>query len=214
MVDIVENRSLKDHFNDVWASGKSPWKFSHDLIVSRKKTLLLPIIKNSDSILDLGCGGGEFLNFVLDKIEKKPYIIGVDIAEQAIKNAKLLEIYEELYISNIDNIQNDITSKIDLILLNEVLYYQKDYLEILNKLMTLSNKYIFISLAMGDDFFNKDDIYNIKDYYNINEFKLRDESIIDYTRFRIPWRYLKYFTSKQVSQTHKHILIFEKVSNE
>ena len=91
MIDIInDDTPIKKHFDNVWSTGKSPWKFSIENIVSKKKELLLPIINKSRSILDVGCGGGEFLNFVFDHKKKEINVWGVDIAEKAIKNAELL----------------------------------------------------------------------------------------------------------------------------
>ena len=60
---------------------------------------------------------------------------------------------------------------------------------------------------MGSDFFDKNDILIIKKIFINHKFKLINETIIDYTKFKIP---LKYFFIKKLSQTHKHILIFKK----
>mgnify|MGYP006094769713 CR=1 FL=1 len=208
MIDVInEDTSIKEHFDNIWSTGKSPWKFSIGKIVSKKKELLIPIINKSESILDLGCGDGEFLNFVFDHKKKNINVWGVDIVEKAIKNAELLNIYDKLDVSNIDDIYVKASSKLDLILLNEVLYYQKDYIQTLTNLITISNKYIFISLAVGSDFFDKDDILIIKKIFSTHKFKLINETIIHYTKFKIP---LKYFFMKKSSQTHKHILIFRK----
>ena len=107
-IDIIKKgTSIKKHFNKAWLKNKSPWNFyepTNLIIVEKNRKLLLPIVNKSNSILDVGCAGGDFLNFVLNSIEKKIHVIGVDIAEQAIKKAKLLNIYDELYVSNIDNI--------------------------------------------------------------------------------------------------------------
>lgn len=212
MIDIInEDTSIKEHFDNVWSTGKSPWKFSIENIVSKKKELLLPIINKSESILDVGCGGGEFLNFVFDYKKKDINVWGVDIAEKAIKNAESLNIYDKLDVSNIDDNYIEASSKLDLIILNEVLYYQKDYIQTLTNLITISNKYIFISLAVGSDFFDKDDILKIKKIFSNHKFKLINETIIHYTKFKIP---LKYFFIKKSSQTHKHILIYKKNGNE
>ena len=155
----------------------------------------------------MGCGGGEFLNFVFDHKKKDINVWGVDIAEKAIKNAESLNIYNKLDVSNIDDIYVKASSKLDLIILNEVLYYQKDYIQTLINIITISNKYIFISLAVGNDFLDKDDILIIKKILSNHKFKLINETIIHYTKFKIP---VKYFFIKKTSQTHKHILIFEK----
>ena len=55
--------------------------------------------------------------------------------------------------------------------------------------------------------FDKDVILMIKKIFSTHKFKLINETIIHYTKFKIP---LKYFFMKKSSQTHKHILIFRK----
>ena len=73
-------------------------------------------------------------------------------------------------------------------------------------ILSCSNKYIFISLAVGSDFFDKDDILIIKKIFSNHKFKLINETIIHYTKSKIPY---KYFFIKKSSQTHKHILIYK-----
>jgi len=212
IVDKVEIE-LEEHFNSVWSSEISPWLFSgkNDSVVLRKKELLTPIISEIDSILDIGCGGGEFLNFIYDGQSKKSYKVGVDIAVNAIRKADKLGIYDELHISNIDDLEyfNNGRETLDIVLLNEVLYYQVDYIKTLKIIDPMVSKYLFISLAMGDDFFNNNDLLDIKTFFE-SDYLLLSETKIDYTRFKIPLRLSKYIM-KKVSQTHKNILIFKKI---
>ena len=111
--------------------------------------------------------------------------------------------------NTIKNKKNTIVGKveIDLVLLNEVLYYQVDYMKTLKIIEPMVSKYLFISFAMGDDFFNNNDLLDIKAFFE-SDYVLLSETKIDYTRFKIPLRFVKYIM-KKVSQTHKNILIFK-----
>ena len=211
-VDIVGSRSLEEHYNIVWSSGVSPWKFTRDSIVSTKKSILLPIFDNIDSVLDLGCGGGEFLSFVLEGSDVRGgiYKVGVDIAELAVINARNLKLYDELFTEDIQKFLIGCDRAFDLIMLNEVLYYQKDYIKILSMMNIKIGGYLFLSVAMGDDFFNNKDLLKIKKKLSEN-YNLVAEKKINYTIYKIPWKWIKNCIPWiKASQTHKIIFIFQK----
>ena len=206
-----DKKYIDGHFNGLWREGVSPWSFSsEDLIVRHKKEILSKYLNSSSTILGLGCGGGEFMQFILEQRNKNKFIVGVDIAEKAVVAASSLDIYKELYTSNIDDICNftKTIEKYDLVLLNEVLYYQKDYIATLEKIIEISTKYIFISLAIGSDYFNEIDTRLIEKLFKRNFYKISYKNKIDYTKFKIPLRLLQFFRNDM--QTHKQIYIFER----
>ncbi len=203
----MDKEQIRDLFNNLW-NEKDPWPFSpNDVIIKKKKKILERYIKHSRTILDLGCGGGDFMNYVLEGGKGDRYIVGVDIAEGALVNAKKFNIYDKLVLGFIDEIDK-FKDFYDLVLLNEVLYYQKDYLNALRKILSLCSKYIFISVAMGYLYFNNNDIKMIREVLKSEFFNIVVDTRIDYYRFRIiPLRLIIY---RKYPQTHKHIFVGER----
>lgn len=209
---------LKEKFDKFYQEGKE-WRFNKlDKLYIAKKNAIEPYLKKSKIIADLGCAEGNFLCSILkdDNIINK-YLIGVDVSEYAIKMAKEKQCYDELYVGYIDDIENYTkkTKKFDFVLLNEVLYYIDNYIETLKKILFLQSKYIFISLAMGPQFFNNSDAKNIENLLNLNGYKLNQKIIYDMGyKFGIPIRFLaklyEIFRGVKLKQTHKKIYIYEK----
>ena len=211
---------IKDKFDSFYQDGKSHWSFDiADKMYLAKKSLIEPVIEKSKNILDLGCAEGNFLaSIVNDKSAK--YIVGVDIAQTAILLAKEKNFYDELYVGFIDdtNSYTNKTNKFDLVLLNEVLYYVNNYIESLKKVLEVSGKYVFISLAMGPQFFNDKDAKKIENTFNDNGYRVSKLVIYDMGyKFGIPMRYLTKVYERlrgiKLKQTHKYIYIYEKIDN-
>jgi len=209
---------IKEKFNLMYKDKKSPWRFDiNDRVILTKRELLEEYISKSNTIIDLGCGEGNFLEWIID-IKDNRQIVGVDISYDAIALAREKSIYNKLYTTYIDDtsIYTKDLESIDLILLNEVLYYAKDYQETLKDILETSSRYLFISLAMGPKFFNNNDINKIEQILDTSNYKIVKKVIVDMScKSGIPIRFLLPFyklLGKQVDQSHKQIYIFEKRS--
>ena len=204
---------LKDKFNHFYENG-SKWSFDlADKMYLTKKELIKPYIDKAKIILDLGCAEGNFLNSLIEDKTNK-VAIGVDISETAISLAKEKKFYDELYVGFIDDIHlyTKKTENFDLILLNEVLYYVNNYVDSLKKILTLKSKYIFVSLAMGPQFFNDLDAKKIEDSFKDNGYIIKKKVIYNLSyKFGIPIRYFSKIYEKfrgiKLKQTHKYIYI-------
>ena len=207
---------IKDKFDKFYTEGNK-WSFSlTDPMYVVKKDILKPILDKSKNILDLGCADGEFLASLKD-INSNKKIIGVDISDIAINKAKQRNTYRELYTGYIDyvDLYTQNVEKFDLILLNEVLYYVDNYIQVLNTILKLSAKYVFVSLAMGPQFFAGKEAQNIENNFKQNGYKLVRKDIFDMSyKGGMPIRYWTFIYSllgKRLKQTHKYIYIFEKI---
>jgi len=213
-----KKNQLKDKFDSFYKDGESHWKFDqNDRLYRKKRELVELFIDKSKYILDLGCAEGNFLVSIIESNDNK-VIVGVDIAENAIALAKNQGLYNELYVSFIDDIHiyTQHIQEYDLILLNEVLYYVDNYIQTLDTILKLSSKYIFISLAMGPQFFTKSDLIKIKKSFKTNGYKLIKQNLYDMDyKLGIPIRFLEKFyrivRGIELKQTHKYILIYEKI---
>jgi len=208
---------IKDKFDTFYKNGLK-WSFDiNDKMYLMKKRTIEPYIQKAQTILDLGCAEGNFLASIVD-INLNQSIVGIDIAQEAISMAKEKNLYNELHVSFIDDIElyTQKIKKFDLILLNEVLYYVDSYTESLKRILSLQGKYIFVSLAMGPQFFNNYDTNKIENIFKENGYKISQKKIYNMSfKFGIPIRYLakayEILRGIKLKQTHKYIYIFEKV---
>ena len=123
---------------------------------------LLEFYNFENKILDIGCGTG-LIDREIKKINKKSYIVGVDISEEAIKIAK--KYIDETYLLNLDNDKlPDFKNKFDIIILGDILEHLKrpdiflsdlrEYLNINGKILlsvpNIANWYIRLELLFGN----------------------------------------------------------------
>jgi len=208
---------LKNKFNKMYENNSSPWIFNmEEGIYLKKKKILENYINKSKTIIDLGCAEGNFLNSLV-KDKKNKYIIGVDIAKNAIKLAADKKLYNELFVGYIDdiNMYKKNIKNIDLVLLNEVLYYVDDYLKTLSTILTLNSKYIFISLAIGRGFFTATEMTLIENICQKNGYSLIAKNIVPMGyKWGVElkyWYYIYKLFGKNLKQTHKTLYIFKKI---
>lgn len=108
--------------NDPWnQSGederlKNYYKYSRKKIIDNIKNL-----KNINDILEIGCGNGHVSNLIQKNTNVN--VVGMDISETAINNAKFLFNNCEFRIGNIRDPNLLIKKKYDVVLLCEVLWY-------------------------------------------------------------------------------------------
>ena len=214
---FATKKELKSKFDLIYKDKKSPWRFDiTDHLYVSKKEMLTPYIEESKSILDLGCGEGNFLESMIGLSQNKS-LVGVDIAENAILLAQEKDFYNELYSTYIDDIDtySQTIQKYDLILLNEVLYYVDNYIDVLNNIFNVANRYVFISVAMGNTFFDTKDTAKIENLFREVNFILKEKRVVNLSfKFNIPIRYLKFLykaLGRPLKQTHKYIYVYEKI---
>lgn len=90
---------LKDHYNELFLRHKSSYltaqQSSRKTQEIRMKFLIERVnIKNSDKILDFGCGTAHFYEF-LKKKKINPYYTGIDIADKIITHNKKVYKYND-----------------------------------------------------------------------------------------------------------------------
>jgi len=211
-----DKKEIKNKFDDFYKDGKSHWGFNiKDPMYIVKKNIINSFIDKSNNILDLGCAEGNFLSSIVSSDKK---LVGVDISQTAITLAKEKKIYNELHVGYIDetNKYTKNIKKYDLILLNEVLYYVDNYMSTLEKILKLSSRYIFISLAMGPQFFNTKDTNKIEKLLEKYHYQMRKKEVYNMSyKFGIPIRYwtkiYEIFRGLKLKQTHKYIYVYEKI---
>lgn len=157
-------------------------------------------------MLDLACGGGDFLAHVLAPREPFAHAVGIDVSARALDRARSTGRYGRLIQANIDEVGQHVSEMFSLVMLGEVLYYLADYVEPLAAAVDRleSGGVLFLSLALGSRFFAATDIAVIKAYLRGRGLSLLLDRSLDYTTlFGLPRRYLPLY-----HQTHKQILIY------
>lgn len=143
-------------------------------------------INEEDSVLDYGCGTGDFTKYLRNNdIEISKYL-GVDINENFIEEAK--ELYPDYKFKVIDSM-NDLKGNWDIVCAIGVFTWfisKKEFIEIINKLYDLCDKKLLLTLLKGetpydnDDYTKKDeDKYWSKEYRFYNK-KLFEELFPDF----------------------------------
>ncbi|MCD4831883.1 MAG: class I SAM-dependent methyltransferase [Anaerohalosphaeraceae bacterium] len=102
-----------------------------------------------NSILEIGCGNGYFLKYLLDELNvdvSKIDIAGVDISPNAVDVAKKVLAGN---FSVLDVSKNTLESKYGLIICSEVLEHISDYKSALGNIAKMCNGYIIISTPCG-----------------------------------------------------------------
>src|SRR5689334_5484000 len=107
-----------------WAdAGRPPWgTLAGDPVEDAKARLLAPHLRGVRSVLDCGCGGGDFLALV-DPARELQHVIGVDVAEEAIARARLTRRYSGLICAHVDDVADMTRGRFDAVMFGEMLYY-------------------------------------------------------------------------------------------
>lgn len=112
-----------------------PWgTLQGDPVEHAKARLLAPHIGSAHSVLDCGCGGGDFLGLI-DPDRWFARVVGLDVAEQAIERARRTGRYAELVCGHLEDAPQHVSGRFDLVLLGEVLYYIRDYRTALTRMV-------------------------------------------------------------------------------
>lgn len=106
-------------------------------------------IDENDSLLDYGCGMGDFTKYLKDKDKKISKYLGVDINKKLIKSAKKkYSNYDFKLIESID----DLSGKWDTVCAIGVFTWyipKKQFIDIINKLYGMCNKQLLLTLNKG-----------------------------------------------------------------
>ncbi len=106
------------------------------------------IPKNTQSLLDMGCGNGEFMKLLVSG--RRLIIDGVEIFSPYIRDARNLGIYERIYQTNI--LEFVPTRKYDVVFLAHVLehFNKNDGWKLLQKLSSFTKKRIVVIIPNGE----------------------------------------------------------------
>src|SRR5262245_62890285 len=99
-----------------WASADDPpWgTLAGDPVEEAKARALWPHLGGVRTVLDCGCGGGDFLTLI-DPGRRFQFVVGIDVAEQAIARARRTGRYDDLVCGRIEDASHLAHPRFDLI---------------------------------------------------------------------------------------------------
>jgi len=144
----------------------------------RNFKIVTKYIKNGDSVLDYGCGIGDFIEYLnINNIKISNYL-GVDINDNFIKIAK--ETYTDYNFKTINDI-NQINGKWDDVCAIGVFTWyiiKEEFIETVYKLYDLCNKRLILTLLEGETPYDYDDYSkNEEDSYWDDEYRYFSEAL-------------------------------------
>jgi cyclopropane fatty-acyl-phospholipid synthase-like methyltransferase len=122
--------------NPTWHVEDSPWKASNILKLIQKNRL------NAKSICEIGCGAGEILNQLWNKLNPTIRYYGFEISQDAYKMCKLRE-KSRLQFENTDLLAEANNDFFDLLLVIDIFEHIEDYFSFLRKCKSKSTYKIF-----------------------------------------------------------------------
>lgn len=122
--------------NPTWHVEDSPWKVGNILKMIKKHAI------NPNTICEIGCGAGEILNQLHNRLDSKTQFCGYEISEDAFKMAKERE-KDRLHYKNIDLLEMENQEYFDLLLIIDIFEHIEDYFSFLRKCKSKSAYKIF-----------------------------------------------------------------------
>ncbi len=205
---LFDDAKATSRFRKLWGDPDTPPWDVHRCTVEREKLeLLAPHATHAQRVLDVGCGGGDFLQLLCERMGLRfPYVAGLDIAHGALARAKRTGLYDRLECCAMSAVHEVFDDRFDLVLASDVLYYSADYRTALARLSVLlaPGGLLFTSVAIGSGYFGADDCAALEDTAVQHGLVIRARHRIDYRvlgwpRTRIPLaRFLWPQTQKQI----------------
>jgi len=122
--------------NPSWHEEHSAWKASHIV-----KLLEANSVK-ANSIAEVGCGAGQILVEIEEKMPDVDAFYGFEISPQAYKICKQKEA-QKISFDNFDILSNPPQKKYDIAMAIDVFEHVEDYLDFIRKMKVISNYQVF-----------------------------------------------------------------------
>lgn len=161
----INNLTYDDYFKQKGRSDKVAWSEPGSQLKNFK--MVAKYISEGDSVLDFGCGIGDFYRYLEEKNKKPSNYLGVDINKNFIEDAK--KTYKDQNFKLIENL-SDIKGKFDKVCAIGVFTWfitKKDFISTINKLYDVSNKEVLITLLYDE--YRVDYYFWEKKYREYNE---------------------------------------------
>ena len=147
MGNSKEKQILTFDYNRVWADKWEDMK-KHGPVSRHIRRILIEIIMSLefDSVLDVGCGQGSFLEELSTEFPTiRPY--GIDISSEAVELAGAKVPKGQFWLLDIE--KEGLEESFDLIVCSEVLEHIPDDVSALKNLYSMTKKYLLVSTVQG-----------------------------------------------------------------
>ena len=136
-------------------------------------------LKDTESILDLGCGDG-VLTANLAQLVPNGKVVGIDASEGMIKEAKKIKLENLSFIqADINNLQ--LNEKFDVVFSNATLHWIKDQRKLISTILSLVNKNGVVRLNFASD-------GNCSNFFAVVKNEIRNKKYSEYFKsFVWPW---------------------------
>lgn len=210
-----KNRKILHNYDRAYREDKNTWSsqtkmetlpYSYLLGLVKSKPLINRFKKTKNNFLDIGCGFGDFVNYLTSNTKYDGF--GFDISKFAISKGKK-KFGKKIKIQSCDIREGmpNYKKKFDIIFMNGTLwYFLEDYKKIFKNLKTYMTKksLITISLTMHKDPIGKEIIANKEDFKRIvnKDFKIIGE---------LSWAETSSLSGKKIlNTTPNHLFLCEK----
>ena len=208
----TDKRHADGVFNALWNDpDHPPWDVKNTPIEYAKVRILEPYLAPVRSVIDVACGGGDFLDLVAAKASFE-HVVGVDIAEKALMRARRTGRYHELVRAPIDRSHEHTARTFDLVLLAECLQYVDDWPFALAKVadtLVAPRGLLFIAVAVGRRYMRERDVETMKTLLLRKRFDCVEDRRLDYAWLGLVPRRLLPFAPLYF-QTHKAVLLYRR----
>jgi len=136
-----------EDYNKIWREVYGDLQ-KHGPVHRHMRMLFLKLLSQLryESVVDVGCGSGDNL-LILSHNKKLKRLVGIDISEEAIKNA-FKKIHAEYKVLDIQ--KEFIYEKFDMVFCSFLIEHVEDDDSTLTNLANMCRKYLFISTIQGD----------------------------------------------------------------
>jgi SAM-dependent methyltransferase len=195
-----------------WADPeRPPWEVHASPIEDAKIALLRPWLGGVRSVLDAGCGGGDFLGLVLERGAAFEHVVGLDVASGALARARRTGRYHDLVQATIAEAHTKLGARFDLVLASDVVYYTHDWKAAVRDLTELvaPGGLLFLSVGIGRDYLGPDAGRVIRATLEDAGLSELEERRLDYTMLGVPRRTIP-LRRVLWAQTHKLVFLYRR----
>ncbi len=209
----VDNENADRTFNEAWKDpNRPPWDVRDNPIEYGKIAALAPHLAGVRTVLDCGCGGGDFLDMVMTQTGAQfEHVTGYDIADGALERARRTGRYTQLVRGVFDEAPRKLDRTFDLVLMVDALYYAKDYVLALSEIADLvaPGGKMFVCVAMGRNYYGQREITAMVSILAARGLEQLEDREVDYRALGVPRRRVPghHFLW---GQTHKRMFMYRR----
>lgn len=207
----TDHRDAERTWNALWSSIERPAVDVRSAALEEAKVALLaPHLGPVRTVIDCGCGGGDFLDLVA-KRGRFTEVVGVDVADNALARAERTGRYATLVRARLDELPEQMHDRFELVLFGEILPYLGDPLGDFTRAvdaLTAPRGVVFLATATGHKRMTEPELAEARGLMKDRGFQsLEDRRLDHYTLGALPRRRLGPL-SRLWAETHTTVLVW------